>query len=454
VEVSDASSTDKKTGMIFRSFDEAASPSIPFEKFGGSDNTWNLFSIPYQLDNKSISTIFADYDPTRFEFDWKIMRYRNSSNDYVNFNTGQVKIGEAYWFNAKEKIAVKTGAGQVVSQIPFPMGLAKGWNLVGDPYNVPISWNSVITSNGEGGNVEAIYMYVPGGVSFQQGDVIQPFSGGFVWAEAATTVSISPVNNSTGMRIKNEKITNRDIDSPEWILPITMKNEEDSFQQIAVGMHPDASEGKDRFDQMTLPRFFDYLEMYATHEGYFYPWFSEDVTQTVEEYSWRFTMESNLTSENVLLQWDNSAIRYSTSAILLVDEAEGRIIDMKEVGKYGFKTGEKRSFTVYYSLDPSKSFVPSSILLGDAYPNPASSGTLIPVTLPDVKDRYHISLEVYNMQGQVIKTLANGRYSPGFYEFQWEAIEKSSAPNGIYLYRLVFEDPAIEPAQKRIIIQH
>ncbi|MCH8234368.1 MAG: fibronectin type III domain-containing protein, partial [Bacteroidetes bacterium] len=453
VEVTDGNDIVTKAGNIFRTFDEAQSPLIPFEKFGGSDDSWNLFSIPYELDNKSISTIFADYDPARHEYDWRIMRYRNSSNDYVNFNTGQVKAGVAYWFNAKEKIAIKTGAGQVVSQIPFSMGLVKGWNLVGNPYNVSISWNSVITANGEDGNIEAIYMYIPGSVSFQQGDVIQPFSGGFVWTEAATTLSISPVDNSTGLRIKSKKIVNRNIDDPEWILPITIKNEKNSFQQVAVGMHPEAREGKDEFDQMTLPRFFNYLEMYATHNSYFYPWFSEDITQTEEEYSWRFTMESDIIGEKVFLDWDQSVMQNKISTLLLVDEKEGRIIDMKEAGNYTFTYGEKRSFTIYYSLDPSRSFIPSSIMLGNAYPNPATSTIIIPVTLPDLKDRYHISLVVYNMQGQKIKTLANGHFAPGFYEFEWEEIEKSSTPNGIYLYRLVFEDPEIESAQKRIIIQ-
>lgn len=164
-------------------------------------------------------------------------------------------------------------------------------------------------------------------------------------------------------------------------------------------------------------------------------------------------MESNLISENVVLEWDQSAIQYSTSVILLVDEQKGRIIDMKEVGQYGFGFIESQNFTVYYSLDPSKSILPSSILLGDAYPNPTSSTIFIPVTLPDVKNRYDIELVIYNMQGQIIKTLANGRYDPGFYEFEWAGIRESAIPGGVYIYRLLFDDPDIDAIQKRLIIQ-
>jgi len=451
IQVRDDVDSVSKDGMIFRAFSATQSPSIPLERFGGTDESWNLFSIPYELDDKSISGIFTDYDPSRYEFDWKIMRYRNSSNDYVNFNTGQVNVGEAYWFNAIEQISIKTGAGQTNSQIPFSMGLVKGFNLIGNPYNVSISWNGVITSNGEDTNIEPIYMYVPGTRNFQQGDVIQPFSGGFVWAEAGTTVSISPIDNRSGARIKNREIASRNIDEPEWIFPIEVQSNKASFQRIAVGMHPEARELKDIFDKMTLPRFFDYLEMYATHEDYFYPWFSEDITATVEEHTWRFTMESDEARDKVMLSWDQQAIQNKVSSLVLVDEQEGRVINVKQIGMYEFALTGKRSFTVYYSLDPSKSILPSSIFLGDAYPNPATHSTIIPVTLPDTKERYNIELVIYNMQGQKVQTLVKGNHDPGFYEFSWE-VDRESTP-GIYLYRLSFEDQRIESVQKRIIIQ-
>ncbi|MCH8287044.1 hypothetical protein IIB79_11055, partial [candidate division KSB1 bacterium] len=130
---------------------------------------------------------------------------------FDGFNTGQVRVGEAYWFNAKEQISITIGKGQTVSEIPFNMNLLEGWNLIGNPYNVSISWNSVITTNGEDTNIAPIYMYVPGTRNFQQGDVIQPFSGGFVWAEAGTTVSISPTGNNSGQRMKNRAIQNKNI---------------------------------------------------------------------------------------------------------------------------------------------------------------------------------------------------------------------------------------------------
>jgi hypothetical protein len=139
--------TDKETGKIYVAFSESQSPALPFEHFGGTDETWNLFSIPFELDNKSISSIFAGYDPDRHEYDWRIMRYRTGTNDYVNFNTGQVKLGEAYWFNAKENLQLRVGAGQTAAQVPFILSLVQGWNLIGNPYTVGISWNQVLADN-------------------------------------------------------------------------------------------------------------------------------------------------------------------------------------------------------------------------------------------------------------------------------------------------------------------
>ena len=40
------------------------------------------------------------------------------------------------------------------------------------------------------------------------------------------------------------------------------------YDLASVGMHPEASELKDKFDRTLLPRFFNYLEMYTSHSDY------------------------------------------------------------------------------------------------------------------------------------------------------------------------------------------
>ena len=59
-------------------------------------------------------------------------------------------------------------------------------------------------------------------------------------------------------------------------------------------MHPDALSSKDRYDEITVPRFFDYLEINFMHPEYPAPKFARDVVPTQDQFVWDFVVENNL----------------------------------------------------------------------------------------------------------------------------------------------------------------
>jgi hypothetical protein len=73
--------------------------------------------------------------------------------------------------------------------------------------------------------------------------------------------------------------------------------------------------------------------------------------------------------------------------------------------------------------------------LNDNYPNPFNPETTIRYQLPDASD---VRLEIYNVVGQVVRTLVAERQSAGRYVVQWDATNDSNQPlsSGIYFYRL------------------
>ncbi|MEQ9102462.1 MAG: putative Ig domain-containing protein [Imperialibacter sp.] len=444
-----------RAGSIARSFGEAASPALPFERFGGTTLTWNLFTIPYDLDNKLVSNIFADLDQSRHEFDWRIVRYRNSTNDYVNFNTGQVRVGEAYWFNSKTAVSINVGAGQTTASIPFSMSLLKGWNLIGNPYTVPISWEQVLADNPDKTGIDPIRLF--NGTALVIGDVVQPFSGGFVFAEEATSVDIDPIASKPNGRILAGKgrIESTDIDEMAWLFPLQLSDGQTTTVLGGVGMHPDALELKDQFDGMVPPRFIHYSEMYTTHQAYFYPYFATDVVPTKGDHTWNFTLSSNKVVGPTNLTWDMGALQNKASGLYLLDQQSGKLVDMKTTNSHTVDlTKGDFKFEVYF-VSGGDQVIPHRLLLGDAYPNPASTQATIPVLLPgDANELVDIDLSVFDINGNRISTLASGKYKPGVYEFTWNAgVEQKRSVSGMFFYRLSFNDNNRAPLYKKLILR-
>ena len=68
----------------------------------------------------------------------------------------------------------------------------------------------------------------------------------------------------------------------------------------------------------------------------------------------------------------------------------------------------------------------ASVELGNNYPNPVSSVTAVPFSLPA---RMQLRLRVYDALGRVAATLAEGAFDAGSHTVLWQA---ESLPSGVY----------------------
>lgn len=77
---------------------------------------------------------------------------------------------------------------------------------------------------------------------------------------------------------------------------------------------------------------------------------------------------------------------------------------------------------------------PEGFALAQNYPNPFNPTTTISFSLPE---QDHVTLRVFNSQGQLVQILAQQVYEPGTHELTWDANAQSPLPSGIYFYELV-----------------
>ena len=87
----------------------------------------------------------------------------------------------------------------------------------------------------------------------------------------------------------------------------------------------------------------------------------------------------------------------------------------------------------YVTVEKSNSNL--SFGLGCAYPNPFNPDTVIPYTLPDAGQT---TLNIYNSNGQHIRTLIDGFQQPGHHTIEWDGLDDHGHPvtSGIYLVRM------------------
>ncbi len=74
--------------------------------------------------------------------------------------------------------------------------------------------------------------------------------------------------------------------------------------------------------------------------------------------------------------------------------------------------------------------IPKEFALSNNYPNPFNPSTTIKFALPQEQ---YVIIEVYNSTGQKVETLVNRKFSAGYHEVNWNAVNKAT---GIYFYRI------------------
>jgi hypothetical protein len=96
-------------------------------------------------------------------------------------------------------------------------------------------------------------------------------------------------------------------------------------------------------------------------------------------------------------------------------------------------------------LNDDKLFQPSYTSLYQNYPNPFNASTTIEFTLPEAAD---VELSVYNILGQKVAVLLDGRKSAGEHAVTWDA---GDMPSGVYFARL--ETGHISKSVKMVLLK-
>jgi hypothetical protein len=408
------------------------------------NDQWHMISIPADARGTNIyghlENELGYYDNTK----WRLFYWNMSYVEIPGFSSGNIsKLGQAYWLRHRLGGPVNinfegpdSSYGNFNQSKPCSLTLEPGWNDIGSPFMFNIDWMNV-----------TIPAMVAGPF----------FYDGTKWLHPSEVISAPiPFKAAAGFSFKNEltyttylEVTpaalnksgkTAGIKQPNgWQAVVTVENQNGSDNN-SFGLSTDASLRRDRYDYPEPP------SGLTGTSGYFRladDKFCTDIRPELGDgQTWDFAVDcQGQTKLTITLPVEFPA----GTECYLADLSRQVSVNIKDDQTYSFtpEPGEKvREFKIIAGqADYAKGVLGSSFALPTATmllqnrPNPLRDNTAIGYQLSADGP---VKLTVYNVAGQLVKTLVNRPQMAGRYTITWNGRDESGrqAATGVYFYRL------------------
>ncbi len=432
-----------RTGLALEYEGGSSSPIVEsVQRFGRTVDNYQVLSIPFRFEGNAnrVIEIFDEYTSgIPDNKTWRIIRYDSNLDSLINLTaTSEIQLGEAYFFIAVEQQEITVGAASINLQDPFPIELKAGWNLIGNPYNLDVDWNSVRDNNNANGIVGPLRVLDPNNnETWPTSTVLRKFEGAFVQVTEDITLNISYADAILSLGRMEQYVEEEDPEI-DWYLPITITQDEE-FRSAGIGMDIDADLAFDGLDRLQIPRWFEYLEFSSVHQHEKFRKFNRDIVPLSDRYVWDIEVSSSTVGASTI-SWD--AEEFNSGYLKLLDKSTGRVIDMRENSSIQVHTDGVTELSIMYTTNPNDTFEFDEIAVMAAYPNPMDYTMFVPVSLPSTGSSYDINMEIIDLSGKQI--FSNQIHKLGGGNYQFEITPDNQIPSGMYIYKVSVISDGIE----------
>jgi hypothetical protein len=421
------------------------SPAIPDLSFGTTVQDYQIISIPMTLANNNVNEIFREIMPYDIK-KWRLFHYNNGITGEYPGTFSTLVAGKAYWLIVRDEAVIHVGGGamsRIENDDGFAITLQPGWNQVGNPFNFDISWIDVLDFNASQDSVGMIKTYEDGLLT--EVDNVPPFRGGFVFVsgDQSVFVNIPPNPGFRSSRIAGDLLLagKNPIDQADWRVRLAASFGQYTNNLNTLGMHPESESGFDKNDEplLPVPHEISGFDLYFTHAGEKYDKLSRDVVRSKDFQTWEMELKKYGGSGNIELKWDNTYFGNNEFNLIMVDETNDRMIDMRATDSYTFFATNVHKFKIYYGTEEklSREIMPSNMQVGDIYPNPFEDELNIPLSLPDTGTDYEIKVSLSDLKGNQIQQLSSNHLNAGYHLIRCDLSGTDQYVAGFYIVRIV-----------------
>lgn len=434
------------------------------------DTVYQMFSVPYELDDTSIAANLEDDLGNYSSYYWRLFQWNPDPviDGYIEYKTAGwedqpgIERGRSVWIIGSKVKNFQTGHGSSATDADaFAIELQPGWNQIANPFPYPVLWDSV-------GNVtsdisDLIYYRADEMIGYERNwPVLEPWKGYFVEnkdSAARRTIFIPPIE-ATGSELakQNAPVHPKLMQSPDINFLIELKAECEKYfdHDNIAGVKQGARTEYDDSDMREAPPIGKFVEFYIdntdweSHPGKY----STDIRPEGEEgYVWRFVAHTNLVGpgKQITLSYEIHRELPEEWKLYLFDLTSGRAINLSDVpstetAAYSYNLSDQRPGVRKFKLIAGTEefitrhsdgipLVPLQFRLYQNFPNPFNPVTKISY---DISRHSHVTIMIYNMLGQRVKVLVDEPRTAGHNETIWDGLNDSgqSAASGLYFVRL------------------
>ena len=321
--------------------------------------------------------------------------------EYTGDNQFNFTPGKAFWIISRNSININRIIAPVSLSMDstFSIPIHSGWNLISNPFDKDIAWNSINKANG--GNQQPIYLFQTSGYSSPSN--FEPYKGYYFFSRDDLTTLKIPYYDKYILGKTNSFSTKE--------LEIALTSNSGTRSEIIVGISQNAKSGVDNLDIFSPPSLFCDISMslfnneIETDYKYLQKEFRPEIVEG-QDFEILVKSISNETLELTVKGLEN----FSEYQVYLLDKSQLKLYDLRKTDNIEVKKnvpGKEYTLiigTEEYIHKKKSSLIPLEYVLYQNFPNPFNPKTSIIFSVPQ---QSKISLYIYNMLGELIVELIN-----------------------------------------------